>query len=152
VKILIDADALPAPARDILLRAAQRLQIPAEFFANKNLKLPTCDLISFELVEAGFDEADARIVEQTTKGDLVVTADIPLAAQIVDKGAMAVDPRGQLYNESNIKERLFVRDLMDTLRKSGITTSGPPPYSNKNRREFASLLDKILTRKLNESE
>ncbi|MGM0600350.1 MAG: YaiI/YqxD family protein [Candidatus Rifleibacteriota bacterium] len=145
-KILVDSDALPGAARDILFRAAQRVSIKTIFIANKPLRMPDSEFISFELAEQGFDVADARIVELTKPGDIVVTADIPLAAAVIDKGALAVDPRGKLYNENNIKERLFVRNFMDDLRKSGATTGGPPPYGKKESRAFAGQIDRLLTK------
>ena len=144
VKILVDADALPGAARDILFRAAQRVRVKAKFFANKLLRMPDSEFISFEMAEQGFDVADENIVEQVEAGDIVITADIPLAAQVVEKGALAIDPRGQLYDNANIKERLFVRDFMDTLRKSGAVTGGPAPYGKKECQAFACLLDRLL--------
>lgn len=145
-KILVDADALPATARDILFRAIQRVKVKAIFVANKPLRMPDSDLISFQLAEQGFDVADARIVELVEAGDIVITADIPLAAYVVARGALAIDPRGQLYDEDNIKERLFVRDFMDTLRKSGANTGGPPPYGKKECQAFAGQLDRLLAK------
>lgn len=145
-KILVDSDALPGAARDILFRAAQRVKIRTIFIANKLLRMPDSEYISFELADQGFDEADARIVELAESGDIIVTADIPLAAAVVAKGALAVDPRGELYNEDNIKERLFVRDFMDNLRKSGATTGGPPPYGKKESKAFAGQIDRLLNK------
>jgi uncharacterized protein YaiI (UPF0178 family) len=146
MKILVDADALPAAARDILLRAAQRVKIKAVFIANKVLRLPDSDFIGFELAEAGPDEADDRIVALAESGDLVITADIPLAARIVECGAIAIDPRGVIFDENNIKERLFVRDFMADLRNSGAITGGPPAYGIKESRRFAAVLDHWLAR------
>ena len=145
-KILVDSDALPGAARDILFRAAQRVKIKTIFIANKPLRMPASEYISFELADQGFDVADARIVELAEPGDIIVTADIPLAALVVAKGALAVDPRGKIYSEDNIKERLFVRDFMDDLRKSGATTGGPPPYGKKESRAFAGQIDRLLAR------
>lgn len=147
MKILVDADALPGAARDILFRAAQRVKIMMIFVANKPLRMPDSEFISFEIVGQGFDVADARLVELLEAGDITVTADIPLAAEVVAKGGVAVDPRGQLYCESNIKERLFVRDFMDTLRKSGATMGGPLPYGKKECQAFANQLDRLLAKK-----
>lgn len=146
LKILVDADALPGTARDILFRAANRVRIATIFIANKQLRMPASEYISFEMIDQGFDVADARIVELVVSGDIVVTADIPLAAEVVAKGALAIDPRGQLYSDENIKERLFIRDFMDTLRKSGATTGGPPPYGKKECQAFAGHLDRLLAR------
>ena len=145
-KILVDSDALPGAARDILFRAAQRVKIKTIFIANKPLRMPDSEYICFELAQQGFDVADARIVELAEPGDIIVTADIPLAALVVAKGALAVDPRGKLYSENNIKERLFVRDFMDDLRKSGATTSGPPPYGKKESKAFAGQIDRLLAK------
>ncbi|OGK09676.1 MAG: hypothetical protein A2W80_13035 [Candidatus Riflebacteria bacterium GWC2_50_8] len=143
-KLLVDADALPGAARDILFRAAQRVGIKTIFVANKPLRMPDSEFISFELTGQGFDVADARIVELVRAGDIVVTADIPLADAVVAMGALAVDPRGQLYSDENVKERLFIRDFMDTLRKSGATTGGPAPYGIKETRAFAAQIDRLL--------
>lgn len=147
MKILVDADALPGAARDIIFRAAERVKVSAILVANKQLRIPESEFISFEMIDQGFDVADAKIVELTEPGDLIVTADIPLAAEVVARGGLAVDPRGQLYSEENIKERLFVRDFMDTLRKSGATTGGPAPYGKKECQAFANQLDRLLARK-----
>lgn len=147
MKILVDADALPGAARDILFRAAQRVGVTMIFIANKLLRMPESPYISFEMIEQGFDVADARIVELLEAGDIVVTADIPLAAEVVAKGGLAIDPRGQMYCGENVKERLFVRDFMDTLRKSGAITGGPPPYGKKECQAFANQLDRLLARK-----
>lgn len=146
MKILVDADALPGAARDILFRAAERVEVRAILIANKALRIPDSEFISFELTGQGFDVADARIVELLEPGDIVVTADIPLAAEVVARGATAIDPRGALYEEENIKERLFIRDFMDTLRKSGATTGGPAPYGRKESQAFANQLDRLLTK------
>lgn len=147
MKILVDADALPGAARDILFRAVQRVKVKAIFVANKPLRMPESKFISFELIGQGFDVADARIAEQVEPGDIVVTADIPLAADVVTRGGVAIDPRGELYCEGNIKERLFVRDFMDTLRKSGATLGGPPAYGKKDCQAFANQLDRLLAKK-----
>ncbi|MFZ5950649.1 MAG: YaiI/YqxD family protein [Candidatus Rifleibacteriota bacterium] len=146
MKILVDADALPGAARDILFRAAKRVKIMAVFVANKPLRIPESEFLCQELAEKGFDEADAKILELCSADDLVVTADIPLASQVVEKGALALDPRGHLFDGENVRERLFVRDFMDTLRKSGAITGGPAAYGKKEARAFASRLDSILAR------
>lgn len=145
-KILVDADALPAAARDILFRAAGRVKIKTILVANKILRIPESEYIAFQLAEQGFDEADAIIVSLAEKDDLVITADIPLAAQVIAQGAIAIDPRGHLYDVESIKERLAMRDFMDTLRKSGAITGGPPPYDKKACQAFASQLDKLLAK------
>lgn len=146
MKILVDADALPGAARDILFRAAARVKLKTVFVANKVLRMPDSEHVSFQLAEAGFDEADAMIVNLVGAGDIVVTADIPLAAQVVERGAVAIDPRGHLYSEDNVKERLFVRDFMADLRSTGAITGGPSAYGKKESRKFAALLDKLLAR------
>ncbi len=146
MKILVDADALPGAARDILFRAAVRAEVKVILVANKVLRIPDSEYISFELTGQGFDVADAHIVQLLQPGDIVVTADIPLAAEVVARGAAAIDPRGALYEEENIKERLFIRDFMDTLRKSGATTGGPAPYGRKESQAFANQLDRLLTK------
>ncbi len=146
MKILVDADALPGAARDILFRAAERVKVRVLLIANKLLRVPESEFISFEMIEQGFDVADARIVQLVDPGDIVVTADIPLAAEVVARGATAIDPRGALFSEENVKERLFVRDFMDTLRKSGAITGGPAPYGKKESQAFANQLDRLLTK------
>lgn len=147
MKLLVDADALPVAARDILFRAAQRVKVMAIFVANKLLRMPESEFISFEIIGQGFDVADAHIVSLMEAGDIVVTADIPLADEVVRKGGVAIDPRGELYCEGNIRERLFVRDFMDTLRKSGATMGGPPPYGKKDCQAFANQLDRLLAKR-----
>ena len=117
MRIYVDADAVPRDIKDLLFRAATRTKVPVTFIANQYMQLPRSLYISSEIVAAGPDEADDRIVELTRPGDLVITADIPLAARVVDKGGVALDPRGQLYTEDNVKERLATRDLMDQLRQ-----------------------------------
>jgi uncharacterized protein YaiI (UPF0178 family) len=144
LKILVDADALPGAARDILFRAAERVGVRMILVANKQLRIPESEFISFEMIEQGFDVADARIVQLVEAGDIIVTADIPLAAEVVARGGVAIDPRGSMYSSENVKERLFVRDFMDTLRKSGATTGGPPPYGKKDCQAFANQLDRLL--------
>jgi len=145
-KVLVDADALPAPARDILFRAAGRVKIKTILVANKTLRIPESEFITFQMAEQGFDEADAIIISLTKTGDIVITADIPLASQAIANGATAIDPRGQLYDIDSIKERLAMRDFMDTLRKSGVITGGPPPYDKKACQAFAAQLDKLLAK------
>ena len=145
--IWVDADACPNVIKEILYRAAERTQTPLTLVANQPLRVPPSRFIRTLRVEQGFDVADNEIVRQCAAGDLVITADIPLAAEVVARGGLAVDPRGQLYSEENIKERLFVRDFMDTLRKSGATTGGPAPYGKKECQAFANQLDRLLARR-----
>lgn len=146
MKILVDADACPGPIKDILYRAADRVRVQTTFIANRPLRTPGSPFIRAVQVARGFDVADNEIVLRTEPGDLVITADIPLAAQIIEKGAHVIDPRGELYSSENIRERLNMRDFLDGLRSSGIETGGPPPLSPGDRQRFANLLDSLLTR------
>lgn len=142
--IWVDADACPAPIKDILFRAAERVGVELTLVANHALRTPPSRHIRAVQVPGGFDVADRRILEQVQAGDLVITADIPLAAEVVAAGALALNPRGQLYTEANIRERLAMRDLMDTLRSAGEVTGGPAALSNKDRQAFANQLDRLL--------
>jgi len=146
MQIWVDADACPVVIKDILFRAAERTEIQTTFVANHYLKLTKSKYIDFLQVSAGFDIADDEIVKRINSNDLVITADIPLAAEVVEKGALALNPRGELYTESNIKQRLNMRDFMDTLRSSGIHTGGAAPISQADRQAFANNLDKILAK------
>ncbi|MFP2928886.1 YaiI/YqxD family protein [Pyxidicoccus sp. 3LG] len=148
MRIWVDADACPGPVRDILLRASQRLNISTVFVANKRLTLPRSELVSTVQVGAGLDVADRHIAEQAQRGDLAVTQDIPLAALLVPRGVVVLDPRGDLFTEENISERLSVRNFMQELRESGVTTSGPSGFSPKDGQRFANALDRELTRLL----
>ncbi|UUO23796.1 YaiI/YqxD family protein [Colwellia sp. M166] len=144
MKIWVDADACPVVIKEILFRAAERTQTVTTLLANHYLKVPPSKVISFVQVSAGFDVADNEIVKRAEPNDLVITADIPLAAEVVEKGCLALNPRGELYTESNIRQRLNMRDFMDTLRSSGIETGGAPPISQADRQAFANNLDKLL--------
>lgn len=146
MKIWADADALPGPIRDILFRAARRTERKLVLVANKRLRIPSSFFIRFERVRPGADVADNFIVQNMEAGDLVVTADIPLAAEVVARGGLALDPRGQLYSEENIGERLAMRNLMHDLRDEGLKTGGPPPLDARARQDFANALDRLLTR------
>jgi uncharacterized protein YaiI (UPF0178 family) len=148
MKIWVDADACPGPVREILLRAVQRLKVPAVFVANKRLSLPRSEFVSTVQVGAGLDVADRHIAEAARAGDLAVTQDIPLAALLVPKGVVVMDPRGELFTEENISERLSVRNFMQELRDSGVMTGGPGGFSAQDRQEFAATLDRELTRLL----
>ncbi|MBA6256132.1 MULTISPECIES: YaiI/YqxD family protein [unclassified Colwellia] len=148
MKIWVDADACPAVIKDILFRAADRAKIETILVANHFLKMPPSKFISFVQVSSGFDVADNEIVKRCTAHDLVITADIPLAAEVVEKGCLALNPRGELYTESNIRQRLNMRDFMDTLRSSGIQTGGVPPISQGDRQAFANNLDKLLAKRI----
>jgi len=146
MQILIDADATPVVIKDILYRAVERNSIPLILVANQPMKHPKSVYISSIIVAAGPDEADDRIAEIVQPGDLVITADIPLADRVVTKGGYALNPRGDFYTVENIKERLAMRDLMDELRNSGLTTGNQAPFSSRDRQEFANQLDRFLTK------
>jgi uncharacterized protein len=146
LQIWVDADACPVVIKEILYRAADRTLIKTIFVANKLLRVPPSPFIKAMQVDKGFDVADARIVEELHAGDLVITADIPLAAQVIDKEAHALNPRGEFYSKENIQERLTMRNLMEELRASGVETSGPSTFNHSDRQAFASQLDKFLAR------
>jgi uncharacterized protein YaiI (UPF0178 family) len=146
MRIWVDADACPKVIKEILFRAAERRQIPLTLVANKLLYCPPSQVIRALQVPAGFDVADNKIVELTELGDLVVTADIPLAAAVIEKGGHALNPRGELYTKDTIRERLTVRDFMDVLRSSGVETGGPAALSQSDRQTFANQLDRFLAR------
>ncbi|MBC8018413.1 MAG: YaiI/YqxD family protein [Verrucomicrobia bacterium] len=148
MKIWIDADACPRVIKEIVFRAAERLQVPVCLVANTSLQKHHTALVTSVVVADGFDVADDYIAEHATPQDLVVTADIPLAARIVEKGALGLDPRGELYSEENVGERLSMRDLMQELRGTGMIQGGPGQFSNTDRQRFASSLDRVLTRML----
>jgi uncharacterized protein YaiI (UPF0178 family) len=146
MQIWVDADACPQVIREILFRAADRLHVPLVLVANKTLRLPASTFIRFIRVAAGPDVADNEIVRQLEKGDLVITADIPLAANVVAKGGFALDPRGTLYSNETIGERLSMRNFMDELRGSGVDTCGPAPLAKYDRQAFANQLDRFLAK------
>lgn len=146
MKILIDADATPVVIKDILFRAVERNKIQLILVANQKMKFPESQYISSIIVPAGPDEADDKIAEIVQPGDLVITADIPLADRVVSAGAYALNPRGEFYTEENIKERLAMRDLMDELRNSGINTGNQSAFSSRDRQAFANHLDRFLTK------
>ncbi len=143
--ILVDADALPGPIREILFRAAQRLRLRLTLVANKNLQVPGSEFISTVRVGQGFDVVDEAIVEMAQAGDLIITADIPLAAKVIEKDAHALNPRGELYTKDTIQSRLTMRNLLSELRSAGVNTGGPPPLSPRDREAFANSLDIFLT-------
>ena len=145
-KIWIDADACPRAVKEVVFKASFRLKVPVCLVANSFMAIPRDPLITFVQVEKGADIADLYIVEEVTEMDLVITADIPLAALVVDKGATAIDPRGELYTEENARERLSLRDFMQNLRESGVDTGGPPPFGTKDKERFANSINRILTR------
>jgi uncharacterized protein YaiI (UPF0178 family) len=146
MKIWVDADACPAVIRDILFRAAERTGVQLTLVANQAVRIPPSRRISFIQVASGFDVADNEIVRRIVAGDLVITGDIPLAAEVIEKGAHALNPRGELYTADNIRARLTMRNFMDTLRASGVDTGGPPALSQGDRKSFADHLDKFLNR------
>lgn len=147
MRIWVDADACPAVIKTILFRAAERAQVETTLVANRSVKVPPSPFIRSIRVPAGFDVADRHIVELVESGDLVITADIPLAADVVKKNALALNPRGELYTEENVAECLAMRDLADELRSTGTPTSGPPSFSKGDRQAFANQLDRILARR-----
>ncbi len=148
MQIWVDADACPRDAKDLVFRAAIRLEIPTRLVANAPMRLPRSTWIHLDLVDKGLNLADDFIAENVAPGDLVVTADIPLAARIVDRGALGIDPRGLIYSETNVKQRLASRNLLAELRETGLVQGGPPPYGPKDRNKFASALDQLLRKLL----
>jgi len=146
VRIWVDADACPGAIKDILYRAAERAQIHLLLVANKALRIPRSPWIRLVQVEHGFDVADAHIVNAVEAGDLVVTADIPLAAAVVEKDASALNPRGEFYSRENVRELLDMRNFMQTLRSTGVDTGGPSALSQGDRQAFANQLDRFLAR------
>lgn len=146
MQIWVDADACPAVIKDILFRAAERTHIQTTLVANAPIRIPASPWIRFMQVPAGLDVADKRIVELLESNDLVVTADIPLAAAAIEKGGFALNPRGELYTKDTIRERLSMRNFMDELRSSGVATGGPPALGPRDKQAFANSLDALLTR------
>ncbi len=145
-QIWVDADACPKVIKEILYRAAERVGIALTLVANQPLSVPPSRLIRTVQVGAGFDVADNHIAREVAQGDLVVTADIPLASEVIARGAVALNPRGELYTEANIRQRLTMRDFMETLRSSGVDTGGPAPFNHADRQAFANQLDRLLSR------
>lgn len=145
MQIWVDADACPKAIKEILFRAAERVAIPMTLVANRSLLIPPSKFVKSVRVATGFDVADNHIVQHLQPGDLVITADIPLAAEVIDKGGHALNPRGTLYTRDNIKERLAMRDLMEELRDGGMVTGGPNALSHRDRQAFANQLDRFLT-------
>ena len=145
MKIWVDADACPVVIKEILFKAADRTGVKVTLVANHSMRIPNSKNVSFLQVTQGFDVADNEIVQRINKDDLVITSDIPLAAEVIEKQAHALSPRGELYTTANIRSRLNMRDFMDTLRASGVDTGGPPALSQSDRQAFANHLDKMLT-------
>jgi len=146
MKIWVDADACPGVIKDILYRAADRAEIELILVANQPLQVPKSRWINSIQVAAGFDVADNEIVSRLSAGDLVITGDIPLAAEIIEKGGFALNPRGEMYCASSIKARLNMRDFMETMRASGIHTGGPAALNKNDRQAFANELDRLLAK------
>lgn len=146
MKIWVDGDACPKGVKEILYRLAERTNITIAFVANEYLRLPQIDSLEMIQVGDGLDVADDEIVELCSAGDMIITADIPLAARVVEKGATALDPRGTLYTSNNIGEILGMRNFMDELRGSGVETGGPNSFSAKDRQKFANELDQFITK------
>lgn len=147
MNIIVDADACPVVVKEILFKAAIRTKVPLLLIANHAMRIPPASNISFKQVESGFDIADNEIVNQAKEGDLVITSDIPLAADLVEKKVMVLSPRGEVFDEQNIRGRLQTRDFMETMRASGIQTGGPAPMGQKDRKEFAGHLDRLLAKR-----
>lgn len=146
MKIWVDADACPGVIKEILFRAAERTETPLTLVANQALPRPPSRFITSVQVSSGFDVADDEIVRRCGEGDLVITGDIPLAAEVIQRGAQALSPRGELFTPGGIKARLTMRDFLDTMRSSGIQSGGPPPLSQRERKLFADQLDAILAK------
>lgn len=145
--IFVDADACPVAIKEILFKAAERTQTRLTLVANQQVKVPPSRLITMLQVAKGYDVADNEIVQRVQQGDLVVTQDIPLAAEVIAKGALALSPRGERYTADNVKARLNIRDFMETLRSSGIQTDGPAPLSQSDKQRFANHLDQWLAKR-----
>lgn len=146
MQIWVDADACPKAIKQILFRAAERKEISVTLVANQFLATPPSPLIKSVQVEQGFDVADNYIVSKMDPGDLVITQDIPLAAEVIEKGGTALHPRGELFTKENIRQRLSMRDFMETLRNSGVDTGGPASFSQADKQQFANQLDRILAK------
>jgi uncharacterized protein YaiI (UPF0178 family) len=149
MNIWVDADACPSVIKEILFRAAQRTKVNLTLVANQTMKTPPSPYIESIQVASGFDVADDEIVRRVIKGDLVITSDMPLADEAIEKGALCLSPRGELFDKSNIKARLNMRDFLDTMRASGADTGGPPAFSQNDRKKFADRLDSLLTQNTN---
>lgn len=147
MQIWIDGDACPVEIKELLYRAAVRVKVPLTLVANQSMRIPRSEFITILTVPSGLNVADKQIVEMLQPGDLVVTADIPLAAHVVQKGGIAIDPRGDLFTEENIGERITMRNLMDELRGNDLVAGGPAPYGPKDKQAFANQLDRILAKR-----
>ncbi|WP_084057936.1 YaiI/YqxD family protein [Desulfacinum hydrothermale] len=148
MNIWIDADGCPKDIKEIVFRAGRRLGLPVFVVANRPLAVPRSGLVTMVQVSGDFDATDQAIVDRVVPGDVVITADVPLASQVVDKGAVAIDPRGQCYTDENVGERLSLRNFFHDLRGAGLASGGSGPLTESDRRRFASALDRALTRRL----
>ena len=144
MKIWVDADACPVVIKEILFKASQRTRTPMTLVANHAMRVPALSWITLLQVESGFDIADNEIIKRMEENDLVITSDIPLAAEVIENKGIALNPRGTLYTPDNVKQHLNMRDFKDTLRGSGIDTGGPPSFTSSDKREFANQLDRLL--------
>jgi uncharacterized protein YaiI (UPF0178 family) len=147
MRIWVDADACPMAIKEMLFRAAERRKVRVTLVANQSMRIPRSEFIDTLLVPSGMNVADRKIVELVTPGDLVVTADVPLAGEVVNRGAAALDPRGTLYSDANIGERLAVRNLLDGFRGEGHVIRGPANFNDRDKRAFADQLDRWLTKR-----
>jgi len=148
MKIWVDADACPVVIKEVLFRAARRTGVQLSLVANQAIVVPKTPSIRMIQVPAGFDVADHEIVRRCEADDLVITSDIPLAAEVIEKGAYALSPRGEMFSSNDIQARLTTRDFLDTMRASGVVTGGPPALSQNDRKEFAGHLDALLAKQL----
>jgi uncharacterized protein YaiI (UPF0178 family) len=147
MRIWIDADAAPNAVKEIVFRASARLELETALVANQRISTPASNpLVESVVVPGGPDAADQYIIDHAAEGDLAITADIPLAAALVERGVLVLDPRGERYSEANVRDRLSIRDFMDSLRGSGVDTGGPKPYGRQERQDFANALDRLLTK------
>lgn len=147
MKIWVDADACPKVIKEILFRAAQREQIPLTLVANQSISVPNSTFISCIQVKGGFDEADNEIIRRMADSDLIITGDIPLAAEVLENNGLALSPRGELFQESTIGQRLRTREFLETMRSMGEHTGGPPPFDLRDRKSFSDQLDRILRKR-----
>lgn len=145
--IWVDGDACPVAIKELLFKAAVRVKILVTVVANERLRVPVSEFIQIVVVGSGANVADKQIVELVEAGDLVVTGDVPLAAHVVQKGGIALDPRGELFTEENMGERITMRNLIDEMRGNDLVSGGPPPFSTKDKQAFANQLDRLLTKR-----
>lgn len=146
MQIWVDADACPKPIKAIIIKAAERLKLPVCFVANRYQQLPRSSLVRMVQVDYGADVADSYILAHASSGDLVVTQDIPLAAELIEANIHAMNPRGELYTADNVRERLGIRDFAESLRGAGVHTGGPPPLNERDKQSFANSFDRLLTK------